>query len=380
MGAKNTFKFSKIFFLILVFALGNFTTVFAQCGTDSSFEICTKETYNQGVGNADGVVDLFKILGGSPSVGGSWTDVSNSGGLDISSGLLDTWSVKRGGIYKYQYTNGACSATVTLTIGGYTGIKSKTYTGGTCNTINKLFLNGFLENNPTSDNNGTWTGGPVGTITGSSFDGTKIILPPGGSSSFNLTYTVSAIGNCPSRSTDVNFKVEAPSNPGTPIALEVCETDSFSSYTNLNLSSLITGYVSGGDWSDANTVITGEISDVTDSTINLKNIYNTFGSGVYKFSYTLSSGLYCDPGIATVQITIKPVIDLTGAILALSPKTVCLSTINPSTQIGVQIDSSKLNPSIPDGTYIITYTQTGINPKSATTINVTFSGGQGNFF
>lgn len=40
---------------------------FSQCGgTDNSITICNKETYNQGLGNPTGVVNLFSLLGGTP--------------------------------------------------------------------------------------------------------------------------------------------------------------------------------------------------------------------------------------------------------------------------------------------------------------------------
>ena len=77
---------------------------YAQCaGNDNSITICNKETYNQGIGNPNGTVNLFLLLGGTPSPGGTWVNLNSSGGLNSSTGILNTWQINQSGNYNYQY-------------------------------------------------------------------------------------------------------------------------------------------------------------------------------------------------------------------------------------------------------------------------------------
>ena len=42
-----------------------------DAGVDGNITICNKESYDQGLGNPTGVVDLFALLGGTPDAGGN---------------------------------------------------------------------------------------------------------------------------------------------------------------------------------------------------------------------------------------------------------------------------------------------------------------------
>ncbi|MET0760292.1 MAG: hypothetical protein ABWZ56_07720, partial [Flavobacterium sp.] len=371
---KITFnqKYLKLFFLISFLAIFN-TNAYSQCaGDDNSIAICSKETYNQGIGNPNGVLNLYILLGGTPTPGGTWTDLNSSGGLNSATGLLNTWQINQGGVYNYRYTVTGVPGCVdnisiiTLTLGGFPGANNSGANACSDNTSIPLFS--FLGSNPNPHFNGTWTGGPPGTITGNFFNAQLA-----GQGTYILTYTVPAVGICPSRSADVTLTVHPLPIAGTPVPLTFCETDDFSAYTNLDLFNQLTGEDGGGFWVDNNA--TGEITGPGDSSINIQNIATTFGPGIYSFTYNINpSHPICSPASANVSITIEDVVDLNGATLVVAPD-ICFSEIGTTSIIGTITQG--VNP-IANGTYDITYVLTGVN-SGTETITVTFSGGVATF-
>ncbi len=355
--------------LIIVFSS---TKIYSQCaGNDQAITICDKQIYNQGIGNPNGTVNLFSILVGE-TPGGTWVDVNSSGGLNSTTGILNTYLINRGGVYNYRYTvNGVVGCTdnvsiVTLTLGGFSGVDNLNATACDNNTMVPLFS--FLGSNPNPHFNGVWTGGPAGTISGNFFN-----AEAAGVGTYSLTYTVPAVGICPSKSSNVSLTVHRLPISGTALPLQFCETDDFSPFTNVDLSNQLIGEDSGGTWTDNNG--TGELFDSSDSIINIQNIFNNFGPGTYSFSYTVNPAHpICTIGVSTVSIIIRRVIDLNGANLIVMPD-ICANQIATTTFVGTI--NQTVNP-IPNGTYTIDYTLSGANTGNSNT-QLVFNNGTGSF-
>lgn len=370
MSKKNfLLKLLFTFFLLITFN----SKAIAQCaGNNNSITICTKESYNQGIGNPNGVLDLFLLLGGGAVPGGTWTDLNSSGGLNPSTGILNTWAINIGGVFNYRYTRTGVpgctinTAIITVTLGGFPGVNNPNAVACENNSMVPLFS--FLGSFPNPHFNGTWSGGPVGATTGNFFNAVSA-----GIGTYTLTYTVPAVGTCPSRSADVTLTVHELPDAGVPTPLIFCETDDFSAYTNLDLFDQLTGEDSGGSWSENSG--TSELSGPGDSFIDIQNIATTFGPGTYTFTYTVNpSHPICAPSSSNVAITIEPVVDLNGATLAVAPD-ICFDEIGTTPVIGTITQG--VSP-IPDGTYDITYEVSGAN-SGTETVTVTFSGGVATF-
>jgi gliding motility-associated-like protein len=351
-----------------------------DAGTDAAITICNKDTYDQGLGNPIGTVDLFAVLGGTPDTGGVWTDNDSSGGLNTTTGLLNTWAINQGGIFNYTYTvastdpscPGDVSATVTLTLGGFPGVDNPSAVA--CDTETAVNLFSFLGSSPSATFGGVWTDdNGSGALTGQFFNASAV--PP--LTPFNFTYTVPAVGTCPERSATVTITVFPEPIPGTPEDLILCETDDLSPYTALDLFTRLTGNDAGGIWTDITVPLTGEITGAADSVINVQNIFTNFGPGTYSFQYTVNpSNPICAPQSAVVDIIIEPVVDLTGSTLSVTPNPICFTDL-ATTPIIASITAGALP--IPDGTYSITYT-TGPAPNNGSeTVAVTFTGGTGSW-
>jgi gliding motility-associated-like protein len=347
---------------------------FSQCGgTDNSITICNKETYDQGLGNPTGVVNLFSLLGGAPVAGGTWTDMNGSGGLNVVSGLLNTWAINQSGVFNYRYTRigipGCVDNTgiITLTLGGFPGVDNLNAVA--CDNTTAVPLFSFLGSNPNPHFNGTWSGVglPPGALTGNFFNAS--LAGPG---TYILTYTVPAIGICPSENANVTLTVHPLPEAGTPIPLVFCETDDFSAFTNVDLFDQLVGEDGGGSWVENSG--TTELSGPGDSFINIQNIA-LLGPGTYTFTYTVNpTHPICSPATANVAITIEPVVDLNGSTLVVAPN-ICFSQIGTTAIIGTITQG--VTP-IPNGTYNITYVLTGANTGTQT-IPVTFAGGTASF-
>ncbi|NJM79241.1 MAG: hypothetical protein HC854_05725 [Flavobacterium sp.] len=142
------------------------TETYAQCaGTNNTITICTKESYNQGIGNPNGVVNLFTLLGVGAVPGGTWTNLNSTAGFNTSTGILNTWQINQNGVYNYSYTVTGVpgctnnTATITLTLGSYPGVDNPSAVACDNNSMVPLFS--FLGSNPNPHFNGNFSGGPV---------------------------------------------------------------------------------------------------------------------------------------------------------------------------------------------------------------------------
>lgn len=348
--------------LLFTFFLLSCNLTKAQCaGEDASITICNiPDPTNQNI-------NLFNLLGGTPTPGGSWTDLQQSGGLNISTGILNVWSINESDTYVFVYTvnDASCAdnvATVTVTIGGYAGISNPN--ASACDDNNSVNLFQFLGNFPNPQQNGYWRDDSgSGALRGNFLDATV-----SGLGTFSFTYTMPAIGSCPSVSATVDVTVHPAPEPGVTSDLILCDSDDMSIYTNLNLLDYIFGQDPGGKWSEGGT---SELSGPEDTFINVQNIYNTFGPGEYGFTYTVQpSHPVCNPKSSTIKIIIEEQLDFTGSTLVIASD-ICEDEIGRAAFVATLTQGLE---NIPNGNYNLQYQITG-PISSGNTILVRFENG-----
>ena len=196
-------KAAPLFFFL--FLAGISSKSYAQCaGEDASITFCNKETSQ--------FIDLFATLSGSPVTGGTWSDDNNSGGLNATTGELNTWLINRGGTFNYTYTLEGITgctdnqATVTVTLAGYAGRNNND--GVACETETNVNLFQFVGSSPSPTLFGTWaiTAGPTDALNNQIFNAQQA-----GPGLYTFTYTVAAQGSCLSTMSTVRVEViEAP--------------------------------------------------------------------------------------------------------------------------------------------------------------------------
>jgi gliding motility-associated-like protein len=323
-------------------------------------------------------IDLFSYLGGSPMTGGTWKDNDLSGGLNTATGILNAQQIIRSGIYTYTYTvtNGVgClinSATITVTIGGYPGVGS---IGNVCKDDGSFNLFQVFDSRTLDPQiNGIWLDDDgTRAIVGNILDATHLVV----NQTYHFTYKMGAVGACSEKSTIIQVVIKQPVNSGTPSPLKLC-SNQLSSYSSYNLNNSLAGEDPNGSWSESGT---NEISGPADSTVDLQNVYNTKGPGIYNFTYTVfSKNRICPNRFSTVEITIEKLLDYTGATLIVKTAT-CENEI-AATNFSATL---KNTTNIPDGSYDVTYTVTGNSLPITTTQNflnniLTFPIASSNFF
>ncbi|AWA29603.1 hypothetical protein HYN48_05625 [Flavobacterium magnum] len=280
----------------------------SQCaGTDAAIEICDYDNpiYQN--------IDLFALLGPDAVPGGFWIDPLQSGALNVLTGELNLWNFHFTGTFNFIYVRNnipGCSdnnATVTITVGGYTGVPSPDGTACSSNDRVNLFEY-FIGMDPYPQHNGLWTS-PNVTV----FEDKYFSAAATGPGTFTFTYTAEAIGSCPERSSTIYVTVYAAPNAGSAPDFVVCEADDLTQYNNLDLTTVLQGEDGNGLWSESGT---SELSDPFDPIIDLEHLYQTHGSGIYTFSYTVfPQHPVCDKSTADIRIVIEDRIDLTGATL-----------------------------------------------------------------
>ena len=370
--SRNTYLFS-LFFLITSFFFSNAAQ--AQCaGNDSGKVICDITVV------ADQTVDLFSLLGGSPTPGGFWVDDLGSGGLDPVTGMLNVLAISQSGVYTYTYSVSSVpgcadnTATVTLVLGGYTGIPGKGSECGDSSSYNLFKLIDTEGSTVFPHTNGNWVDITNGiAITG--YD-----LNP---SSYNVTvktdiqFTYSfgpvdapGVGTCPATAPiTVTLTLYPPLKPGTPTDINICSSDGFAGYTAVNLFNQLTGEDPGGSWKDTSVPVTGELSNPSDVTINVQNIYNNFGAGTYTFEYKLVPvPPICEEKTSVVTVTIEDPVDYSGIALVVNSD-ICESDIATASYTAQITQTPVL---IPNGSYNVTY---DVNSGTSVTVPVIFSGG-----
>ena len=340
----------------------------AQCaGSDVTITVCDKfsDTNYQ-------MLDLFSILTGEEP-GGTWvsTDPTTYFALNSTTGILNLWEIHFAGIHTFTYTNNSCgeSANVTIELGGYSGENNVIGDANACSDNKFVNLNPFLgdqTNGILPDANGIWAEDPA-TATGNLIDNifNAEIAGPG---TYIFTYTIGAVASCPESSTTIILKVHPKANSGISSGLIICNNEDFSLYTNVNLNELISGEDSRGTWSDDSS--TNQISDLSDNIIDIQQIYNDFGVGLYNFTYSVIPDPFhpvCTEEFTTVNIRILPTLEGTMAV-----ENYCIS--QDTFPVSVTYD----NILLPDGDYRIEYSLSGAIVEE--TVVGSFYNGIGTFY
>ena len=219
--------------------------------------------------------DLFTVLGGAPSAGGSWTDplgVSVGGVFDPASSVT--------GIYTYTVTatppcvNASASINVNVSAQPSAGVDAVLAVCSDGAAVAMLPLLG-----PNAQPGGSWTD-PFGAAVAGSF--TPGISPDG-----LYTYTIPGVAPCVDVSATVNMSTVVTSDPGVDGSLTACATgaivDLFSS-----LGGAPTG---GGTWTTPGGAPFGGQLNPANGT-----------AGVY--TYTLPANGPCPAASTTVDVTI----------------------------------------------------------------------------
>jgi gliding motility-associated-like protein len=310
-------------------------------------------------------IDLVTPLG-THTAGGTWNDDDSSGGLDAINGILNAQEIKISGTYHYTYSlnniNGCTdSATITVTIGGYTGVGSATNacSDDTSYSLFQAFNGAF----PLPQEGGLWHDDtPSGGLDVNS--GILNATIPPTRINYSYTYTIDPIGSCAQVSSTVQVYISPKPLSGTPSDLNVC-SNNLTGYTNFNLNNLLAGEDAGGIWTELSG--TTEIAPVTDNTVNVQNIYNTRGAGNYNFRYTvLPERPVCRPNAnTTVSIKIEELLDLTGATLTVNSN-ICEDAVPTTTFTAIFTQGAK---SIVNGSYDVTYTISGVASPLQVTAN-----------
>lgn len=353
---KNNFiKFSFLFLFFLS------TVSYSQCaGEDASVTICNIQD------PVNSSINLFSLLGGSPTSGGTWVDNSKPLEDNTFNGFLNAQELRNSGVYSYTYTVASSSgcadnnATVTLKIGPYTGVPSPNIS--TCDDVELFSLfQAFDGTQLPPQQNGRWTANTnAASLVGSTIK--PFVLGVG---TYSYTYTIPELDSCPEQSATITVSIFRKPISGIPSSLKICSTNDLTVYSNLNLNERLANEDTGGKWTEVSG--TSELSNTVDNIIDVAHIYNTLGAGTYSFVYTvLSSNPICTNSQSTVQIIIEDPLDFTGSTLVVNSD-ICEDEIASATYSATLTKGSQ---PIPDGNYNVTYS---IN-NGSTTKNITVNG------
>lgn len=360
---NNLFKFS----LLCLFLVAS--SSYSQCaGEDATVTICDIQN------PANQSINLFNLLGGSPSTGGVWVD--NSKPIEESSfnGILNIQAIKNSGVYTYSYVQDPATcldneATITLKIGPYAGVPSPNISICDDNESLNLFQ-AFDGTQLAPQQNGYW----IGNDTSLTLSGNKINPKLLGEGNYSYTYTVPALDICPEQTATISVSIFRKPIAGIATDLVLCSSANLASYSNLNLNDLLSGEDAGGSWADDTG--TGQISSSADNKIDVAAIYNTFGAGTYIFIYTVfSSNPICTNSQSKVKIVIEDPLDFTGSTLTINSD-ICENEIPTATYSGILTQGPQ---AIPDGNYDVRYAINDGTTIKNILVNGDFSSGVFNF-
>ncbi|MBS9461714.1 gliding motility-associated C-terminal domain-containing protein [Flagellimonas sp. 389] len=362
MGFRITFI--KHLFAFSIGFLFTISVAYSQCaGSDNTVTVCDKHD-----DIANRTFDLFANLNGLPAVGGVWstTDAANFFALDTNTGIVDLWRINNYGVHEFTYTNNDCgeSATVTINLGGYAGEDNIDGSANACSENLAVNLFGFLGSaidGKIPDFNGVWAEVvPTGFLTNNLFN--ALLAGPG---EYTFTYTVPDVDICAGEQSTVILEIHPAADSGQPIDLVVCTNEDLSSFTNLDLTTLLVDEDPNGTWSEGGT---NQIDNLTDSVINVEEINTNFGYGTYTFTYSVfPSHPVCSIQFTEIEIIILPVLE--GNLTA---PNYCLGE---PYDVTITYDQSIL----PDDEYEIAYTINSSNGINNATTTVELNNGTGTF-
>jgi gliding motility-associated-like protein len=279
-----------------------YTLSVAGCGSSSAIvTVNVKEASDAGLDNAitecndNNSLNLLTNLGGTPDIGGSWTQTTGTSSISISGNIADLTGAI-GGLYTFIYSvTGAApcandAATLQVTINGIP-IAGSNRTVTACNSDASFDL--FASLGGTPDIGGAWTQtfGGSRTITGNlvNFNGAAI-------GQYRFQYQVNGTAPCPNDIAEVTVNViNGAPNAGADQSAPACNSNNA-----FNLFASLGGTPdSGGAWSDL---------DASGATISGNNVnLTTLAIGAYRFQYTITvAGCGTASAIVTVNVSDAP--------------------------------------------------------------------------
>lgn len=241
-------------------------TTATSAGNDAALALCSVDP---------APADLFNALGGTPDVGGAWTNPSGG-----AFGGVFTPGTDPSGAYTYTVTGAApcptTSATVTVNVEGQPNAGAPG-NAVLCSTMPPVALVNFLGGSP--DPGGSWTAPGGGPATGT--------LSPALGPAGVYTYTVSAPAPCTNASATVTVTINAQLSAGTPGAVTLCDgsvaTDLFAALGGAP--------DAGGTWTGPGGAAVGSTFTPGTST-----------PGTY--TYSVTSTAPCTDASATVEVVV----------------------------------------------------------------------------
>lgn len=251
----------------------------ADAGQSAGVTVCEAET----------AVDLFSLLGGTPDLGGVWTDDDGTGAM--AAGIFDASAVALG-TYDFSYFisgSGPCpGATTTVTVSVVTAADAGGNGATTlCNDLSSFDLFTLLTGTPTSG--GSWLDNDAtGALSGQTFDATQV-----GAGVYSFTYIANSLGVCPDDSADVTITVNQAPDGGNNGVIPVCQGN-----TGVDLFSGLLGTPdAGGTWidNDLTGALTGGIFDAS-----------LVATGNYSFTYFVTGTAPCVNDSVNITVLVTP--------------------------------------------------------------------------
>lgn len=240
-----------------------------SAGTDGSISLCSSSP----------AASLAPLLGGTPDVGGQWTDPSGA----VHSGTFDPAS-DLAGDYTYTVTSASppCSSQAIVSVALITQPDAGTDgTVTTCSNASAFALSAEL--NGTPDAGGTWTD-PLGVAFSGTFDPATDI---GGA----YTYTIAAAAPCAASSAAVTVTISPSVSAGADASMTLCSTGAV-----VDLFAQLGGSpAAGGSWTGpANGTFSGQLDPSQDA------------GGAYTYTVTGAAPCPLDQAVITITINAQP--------------------------------------------------------------------------
>ncbi|MBK8500011.1 MAG: gliding motility-associated C-terminal domain-containing protein [Flavobacteriales bacterium] len=256
----------------------------SSAGNDSTVSVCGSTTS----------YDLLDALGGTPTLGGTWTDIAGTG-ASLVNGVLDVSDLPVGGPYQFCYTvidAGCGNVTACVLLSATTFPIAGTGTSLTlCSNANAVDLFSLLTGAPDPD--GTWSGPQSQPHNG--------LFQPGSDPAGMYTYTVAGDAPCVDATATISITVNDPPDAGANGELLACDT-----LLALDLFSGLQGTPqAGGSWTDVDGT-----GGLTGGALNTTGI----APGEYYYRYTVTVA-GCGSATALVKVkvvTSVEVLDLTA--------------------------------------------------------------------